>query len=239
VRILLDTTSEVGLRTARVLLAESDIDFVGVWRADVPKRRRSGPADHPEGYDAAVTDRTEHLDEFVARATVAGVPVVVWVDDPNVPPGRALIPIVIGANVGSALGSALSHHPVLRGVDETELTIAWTEPGRPLRRGTPAAFPEPVGMSWTRKRDRGRLVGYRDDDWGGVSVMSDDDDVRRVVGVADHAPHLEALVLGATTLLAAHGVYPAGVTTAASAGAALYERLVAMELDVAVWRSSS
>jgi len=238
VRILLDATSEVGQRTGRVLLAEADVHYVGLWKSDAARGRRSGPEDDPEGFDVVVTDRSRHHGELVARAAVAGVPIVIWVAQPAVAPGSAVIPIVTSANAGSALGPVLAEHPVLEGVAHEDLTIAWTDPGRPLRHGTAATFPEPVGMTWTRTIDRGRVVGYRDDEWGGVSVMSGEDGKRRLVGVADHAAHLEALVLAATALIAARGEYPRGVMPAATGGPALFAQLVALELDIAVWRSS-
>jgi hypothetical protein len=239
VRVLLDATAEVGQRAGRVLLAERDIEFVGLWRSDAPKGRRSGPADDPDGFDVVVTDRARHLGELVARSAVSGAPVVIWIDRPDVPPGRAIIPIVTSANVGSALGAALGQHPVMRGLAPDEITTAWTKPGRPLRHGTATAFPDPVGMTWTRTLDRGRVVGFRNDEWGAVSVMSEEGGDHRLVGVADHATHLEALVLGATTLVAGRGGYPSGVNPAASEAPALYAQLLAMELAVAVWRSSN
>jgi len=241
VRIVLDATSEVGQRAGRVLMAERELDFLGLWDASGAGRtRRSGPVDDVAGFDVVVSDRAEHLHDLAAHAAVAGTPLVMWIDDAGIPPGQSTIPLIVGANVGSALGDALSHHPMARPTTDEVMTIAWTEPGRPRRRGVPAAFPDPVGMIWSKERAPGRLAARTDGEWGGASVVIEGDGERRIVGVSDHAAHLEGMVLAATAWIAGEGAYPStGVQTAADAGAALLDRLMNMELDVAAWRSSN
>ncbi len=240
VRILLDATGEVGRRTARILLSERDTEFIGLWRdTSATPRRRSGPADDATGFDVVVTDRERQIGDLVARASVAGIPIVTWVDSDEVPAGRTAAPIVTGANVGSALPEALLAHPSASPRDGEEVTVGWTEPGRPLRRGHALAFPEPVGMAWTTPRGEGRRVAYRDDEWGGATTLIESGDERRVVGVADLSVHLEALVLAAATLVAASGAYPSRVSRAGDRAEALLDLLSHLELDIAVWRSST
>ncbi len=222
-------------------MAEGDLDFLGLWdAAGAPRQRRSGPVDDVAGFDVVVTDRTEHLHDLLAHAAVAGTPVVMWIDDAGIPPGRSTIPLIVGANVGSALGDALSHHPMARPSTDEVMTIAWTEPGRPRRRGVAAAFPDPVGMVWSKERGPGRLAARTDGEWAAASVVIEGDGERRIVGVSDHAAHLEGLVLAATAWIAGEGAYPStGAQPAANAGAELLDRLMNMELDVAAWRSSN
>lgn len=237
-RVLLESTSEVGKRTANVLLAERDVDFVGVWNAaDTRRTPRSGAATDVEGFDIAVTDRSRANHDLIARCSVAGIPIVLWTDDDDIAPGSAPIPIVTGANVGSALIAALLAHPNANPAPGEPVTVAWTEPGKPHTRGEDVVFPDPVGAMRAKRRAQGRLVATRDDEWAGAVVRVGSDDAIRVVGVADHAAHLEALVLSATALVAAAGAYAPGTRSAAEAGEQLLNMLRRVELDFATWRS--
>lgn len=239
-RILLESTSEVGKRTAYVLLAEDDVDFVGVWNSPGTRRSpRTGTASDVDGYDIAVTDRSRANHDLIARCSVAGIPIVLWADDADVAPGSATVPIVTGANVGSALIAALLAHPNATPAPGEPVTVAWTEPGKPHKRGEDVVFPEPVGAMRAKRRAPGQLVATRDDEWAGAVVRVGSEDAIRVVGVADHAAHLEALVLAAATLVAAAGVYEPGARSAAEAGEQLLNMLRKVELDFATWRSHS
>jgi hypothetical protein len=240
VRILLDATGEVGRRTGRILLSEPATEYIGLWRdSGATSRKRSGPVDDATGFDVVVTDREQQIGDLVARASVEGIPFVSWADSDEVPRGRTAAPVVTGANVGSALPVSLLAHPAASPREGEEVTLGWTEPGRPLRRGHALAFPEPVGMAWTKQRSPGRMVAYRDDEWGGATTLIESGDASRVVGVADLSAHLEALVLAATVLVAAAGDYPSSVSTAGDRPDALLDRLTHLELDIAVWRSST
>lgn len=239
-RVLLDATTDVGLRAGKVLLAESDVEWIGVWgEPGAALRRRSGPALEVAGHDVAVTDRTDHLPQFIARCSVAGVPVVVWHDATEIARGGAAVPIVVGANVGSALAELLVHHPAARPGAEDTVEIAWTEPGSPVRSGPQFAFPDPIGMTRTRKRSSGRFVAFRDDEWSGAVIRVSGPDGDRIVGVSDNGAYLEALVLASTALCTAEGLYPDGVVAAVFGGEQLMNRIESVELDFAVWRSNS
>ena len=240
VRVLLDATSEIGQRAGRILLAEPDISFIGLW--DQPNGRggrRSGPVTSASGFDVGVSDAPEPSSTLVAQCAVESIPLVLWSDASRIPEGSTAAPIVTGANVGLALAEVLHHHPTADATEADVVIRAWTEPGKPLRRGEAIVFPDPVGTAWARERSPNRFVARRDDQWGGAVVDLDGPAGRRIVGVADNAAHLEALVLAATTLTAAAEGYPNEVVPAASAGEHLLNNLVHVELDFATWRSAS
>lgn len=239
-RVLAHATGEVGQRTANVLLAEAALDYIGVWKAAGTRSTpRSGPAAQVEGFDIAYSDSLDPHPELVARCAVAGIPIVLWADGAGIAPGAAAAPVITGANVGSALTAALLAHPLARPSDDESVLVAWTEPGKPHRRGERIVFPDPVGVSRARRRSPGRYVARRTDDWAGAVVRVGPEDAPRVVGVADHAAHLEALVLAATVLLAAEGGYEPGVHAAATRGEQLLNALTRVELDLASWRSNT
>jgi hypothetical protein len=86
--------------------------------------------------------------------------------------------------------------------------VAWTEPGRRLRRGVPVAFPDPIGALWGYEVASAGLsravTAPTGGIWSGaatkVTASTGDGLVVRVVGVADLAVHLEALALAAGAL---------------------------------------
>lgn len=239
-RVLVDATGEVGQRAANILLAEDGVEFIGVWKSTATRATpRTGAAHDVAGFDIAVSDSLEPRPDLVARCAVAGIPIVLWSDDTGIAPGPAVAPVVTGANVGSALTAALLAHPTASPQPDEPVLVAWTEPGKPHRSGESIAFPDPVGESKARRRSPGRYVARRQDDWAGAVVRVGGDDAPRVVGVADHAGHLEALVLAAAVLTTAEGRFDAGVHRAADAGEHLLNSLRRVELDVASWRSNS
>lgn len=239
-RVLAHATGEVGQRAANVLLAERSVEFVGGWGGTATRStHRTGVARDVDGYDIAYSDAPTAPSDLLARCAVASIPIVMWADDPGIAPGASVAPVIIGANVGSALTAALLTHPTANPRDDEPVVVAWTEPGRPHRRGEPIAFPDPVGVAIAKRRSPGRFVARRDDTWAGAVVKVGSDEAPRVVGVADHAAHLEALVLAATVLLTVDGAYEPGVRHAADQGERLLNALRRVELDIASWRSHS
>ena len=100
-----------------------------------------------------------------------------------------------------------------------DVSIAWTEPGTPLRRGEAVPFPDPVGARWARRTtvaDREVLVAPIVGEWAAaiarVTSATGSGVVTRIVGVADMAPHLEAIALASGAIAAARGNYPLGAT---------------------------
>jgi hypothetical protein len=240
VKAVLDAASEIGQRAGHILLGEAGADFVGLWNTpEASAKARSGPVDDVAGFDVVVSDRSTNIEDLVARCAVAHVPLVLWTDAPNLHEGPAAAPVAKGANVGLGLSEALTHHPSAASVAADSVVVGWTEPGKPKGSGTAVPFPEPVGMSWGRERSSNRFVAFRDDDWGGATVTLEGPSGKRIVGVADLSSHLEALVLAGAALAAAEGAYEDRIQMASVAGEQLMNKLLHLELDVAVWRSTS
>jgi len=238
-RIALDASTEVGGRTGRVLFAEDSVEYIGLTQPSSQRHsQRTGPAGDLASYDVIVSDGATPAANLVARASVLGVPLVLWLDEPSFHPGPSMVPVIVGANLGSALSHSLLHHPSAGIVEDDVVTIAWTEPGTPLAKGTPVAFPDPLGVVWARQRSERQLVAHTNDEWGGAVISVTGGGGDRVIGVADHAAHLEALTLAATALIAADGVYEPRVQQATNQGERLMAKALQLELEVAVWRSA-
>lgn len=123
-----------------------------------------------------------------------------------------------------------------------DVTIAWTEPGSPLRRGTAVPFPDPVGSRWAKPRhvaNREMLVAPVDGEWAAamarVTSATNNGVVTRIVGVADLAPHLEALALASGAIGLARGSYPLGATVPEDAGESYLSTALTAGLDVAAY----
>jgi hypothetical protein len=188
--------------------------------------------------DVLISDGTTPMASLIGRASVAGVPLVLWPDAAESEFGPASVAVIVGANVGSALVDALLTHPASMPTEDEAVRVAWTEPGRPHRDGAPIAFPEPVGATWAEERSSNRFVAYRDDEWAAATTIVEGQDGRRVVGVADHGAHLEALTLAAVGMVAAAGYFEAGIQGPQLALSEILAEARDLELDVAVWRST-
>ena len=206
--------SEVGLRAARIILGERDLTALGLIGKDP-----SGTDDRVEQvtdlahYDVVMTDAADAAG-LVEAALDAGISCVVWADGVELEASfgeqfaEAGTVLLTGANVASGLTPSLAAHETAVGGEVMEVSIAWTEPGTPLRRGEPIPFPDPIGPRWAAERqtDEG-YTAYAapvTGDWAGafarVTSAEPEGVVMRIVGVADHAAHLEALSLAAAVL---------------------------------------
>ncbi len=238
-RVALDSATDVGSRTARILLAEDSVTHLGFMQTlQGSAGRRSGPAGELSSYDVVVSDGTTRVDDLVEQTSSSGVPLVLWLDEPGLNRGQRSATVVAGANVGSALAPALARHPSAAITDSDSVTIAWTEPGSPQRRGTAVAFPDPVGVVWASERSPGKLVARQAGEWGGAVVLARGPQGERVVGVADHAAHLEALTLAAVALVAADHGYDELIQDASTRSSMVLAKAMGLELDIAVWRSA-
>ncbi len=239
-RIALDASTEVGARAGRVLFAEDSVEYLGLTQPSSGNRsRRTGPAGDLANYDVIVSDGATPANDLVARASVLGIPLVLWLDEMSLHRGPSTIAVAVGANVGSTLSRVLVHHPSASVAEDDTVTIAWTEPGSPLRKGTAVAFPDPVGVVWARKRGTHNLVAHTDNEWGGAVVSVSGPGGDRIIGVADHAAHLEAMTLASAALIATDGAYGPGIQEASEPGRLLMNKAMELELEVAVWRSTS
>lgn len=251
-RIAIEATQEVGRRAARILLNESSLAMLGLINQE---HELAGPrierVTDLSSYDVLVTDSEKPIDAF-ERAIDADIDSVTWrgaeafssaISDELEVAGRSL---VINANLGRGIGPALAGHEIARGGEVLDVDVAWTEPGRPLRRGTPVPFPAPVGSRWGRTEvdQRGQsvtVVPVRGE-WAAamarVTTAGGDGVSTSVVGVSDHAAHLEAISLAAAAAAAASGAYPMGRQGAADIGDAYLHRAIGMGLDIAFFSYS-
>lgn len=239
--------AEVALRASRVLLGERELTTLGLIGGQ-PKGndRRVEPVRDLAEYDVIMTDAPDPA-ELVEAALAAGVACVVWADGPELEEEfgdqfvSAGIPLLTGTNVASGLAPALAAHETARGGEVLEVSIAWTEPGTPLRRGEPIPFPDPVGPRWAAEREP--VHGYKayaapiNGDWAAalarVTSVGSGGVVMRVVGVADYAAHLEALALAAGVM--AIDLYSPGAHRPAYAAEIYLAKALEAGLDVATY----
>ena len=245
-RIALHHSGEVGVRTGRILLGDRRVTKIGLVYRDpngTPNDRVERVSDWAS-YDVVVTD-AEEPGPVIAKALDSATDCVVWVEaqgTPSAADGGAVL--LVGSNLATGIAPCLTSHEVamadLVESDTVEsVTIAWTEPGDPLRTGEPLAFPDPVGGRWGKKlqRDTGSYVAPLQGEWAAamakVGLLHSDKRLTRIVGVADLAPHLEALALAAGALAVGAGAYGPGARSPADSAEAYLAEALRAGLDVA------
>jgi hypothetical protein len=237
-RVALDGKDDVAARTARILFAEKSVTHIGFMQPGMAVLgSRTAQAEELDTYDVIVSTGETFATDLIAQASVRGVPLVLWHDEPQMHRGASTIPVVASANVGSALAPSLVHHPSAAVTKSDTVTIAWTEPGKPYRKGEAVTFPDPVGPVWARGRNGG-LVARTSDVWSGAVATIDGPGGERIVAVSDLGAHLEAITLAAVTVLAGSGTYGPMIGDASEHGSDVLTKAMEMELDIAVWRSS-
>lgn len=240
-RILLDTTAEVGFRAGRILLGDRRISRLGL----VDKDPADGGDDRLEAarewdaYEVVVTD-AEDPERVVTGAVDAGISCVVWMEpdlDGCQPADNTVV--MTGSNLASGIAPCLASHEVARASSVSDVTTAWTEPGSQLRSGEPLAFPDPVGGLWGRPHGPNAFVAPVSGEWAGamatVSSAGTGGTVTRIVGVSDLAPHLEAIALAAGALAVGAGSYPPGIRRPTDAAEAYLAEALGVGLDVAAY----
>lgn len=248
-RIAIHHVDDVGLRAGRILLGERVLESLGIVgrRPSLRTDQRLELAGDLAGYDVLASDQTDEPARQARTALEAGISCVVWADedgdlrelgDAFAARGRTLL---VGANLASGLAPCLAAHESARNAEVLEVRCAWTEPGRPLRRGEAIPFPDPVGARWAKRRSgpdgTQRYVAPIEGEWAAamarVTVATGLGVVSRIVGVADLAPHLEALSLAAGAL--AIDEYPYGLVAAADRAEAYLTHALQAGLDVAAY----
>lgn len=219
---------DVAVRIARVLLAERGVNIA--MFGDAPTGGRVRSVADLKGADVVIGE--DLPDELLTEAAELGLPIV--------SPGPAESPEHASQSV---IGDAANPIHVVLAAADTELrdnrelvhaTAAWTEPGRPLRGGVAATFPDPVGPRWAIEADAPPapypLIGLAapiDSDYAGASlrvVLGTDDGVEDITfGVVDHRAFLRAATLSAAALAAVDGAYTAGVQGPVDPGGAFLE----------------
>ncbi|HZJ49218.1 MAG TPA: hypothetical protein VFD97_09335, partial [Acidimicrobiia bacterium] len=208
-KIALDHTSEIGVRAGRLLLGEPDLDLLGVVRRDVkdrdPRLRR---IDDLSGFDAVVTD--DPASTILAEAAASGVPCVLWADSVDRPIETTNAAVLVGSNLVEGIGRSLVARELDGAGDDTRLLFAWTEPGKPIRRGEAVTFPDPIGARWGSRRSaterRLEIAVPVPDEWAGIVVSTWTEEASTTVGIADLATHLESIALAAGAVVAAAGL---------------------------------
>lgn len=240
-RIALHQNGEVADRAGRILLGDRRVEVLGIVDRDPSTRSdRIERAFDLAEYDLVVTDDTDPQ-PIIARAAAAGNACVVWVepDDMAFGPEPPASTLLVGSNLATGLAPCLASHEVARAGSESTVSIAWTEPGTPLRTGKALAFPDPIGGRWGRRDHRGRnaFVAPVTGDWAGAMAMvtsaGGDGTLTRIVGVADLAPHLEGIALAAGALTVGSGAYTPGLHLPVDASAAYLAEALKAGLDVA------
>ena len=248
-RIALHETGEVGTRTGRILLAERRLEQLGLVGRH-PRRGGDSRVEATEdisGYDVYVSDDIDDPVAHAREALAADVSCVLWsdpgetlrgLDDEFAEAGRTLL---VGANLASGIARALASHESARSDEILEIMCAWTEPGKPLRRGEAVPFPDPIGPRWGRPYledpDGRSFVAPVEGEWAAamarVTSGSGDGIVSSIVGVADLGPHLEALALASAVLTI--GDFPFGVVTPADRPEPYLAAALDAGLDVAAY----
>ncbi len=244
------------MRAGRILLGEASLTALGLVgrRPTRSLDRRIEKAGSLAAYDVLVSDDLDTPDEQIEAALDASVSCVLWSDGVEaerfhqrfIAAGRTLL---VGANLAHGLAPSLAAHEAAV-IEETPADavlgaeVAWTEPGRALRRGEAMPFPEPVGPRWaTLQPHTGRVrrfVAPVEGQWAAamarVTVGTSDGVHVRVLGVADHAAHLEALSLAAGAV--AIGEYPYGLATPEDRAEYYLAAAVEAGLDVAAYTTT-
>ena len=242
--IALDHTSDVGFRTGQILLGDRRVSRIGLV-GRTPSGSHQGRVEEAgdlADYDLVITDAAKPL-EMIERAIKANTSCVLWIEADtsgySPPAGTTLL---TGANLASGIAPCLASHEVARAHEAVSVVVAWTEPGTALRTGEPLAFPDPVGGRWGRLHQHGddtSFVAPIAGDWAGavakVTTNTNGSAVTRLVGVADLAPHVEALALAAGALAVGIGAFEDGVTTASDAAAPYLAEALEAGLDVAAY----
>ncbi len=257
-RIALLPVAEAGIRAGRILLAERALAELGMFRRSFtnPDDMRARRIDDLTGFDLLVSDEVDDPFEVAETALGAGVSCVLWSDlwadrdaarDLGDRYAERGLTLLVGASLAAGLATALATHELARTDEALEITVAWTTPGRPLRKGEALAFPQPVGSRWGEEVTDDdqpaavptrRFVAPGPGDWAGAMIRMTgvvaDGVAQRMVGVADHAGHLEGIALAAAAVTAAAGAYPSGLQWPAGQDEYL-ERALAAGLAVATY----
>jgi len=247
-KIALDATGKIGSRAARVLLAEKTVESLGlIGRRSTSGDPRVSTITNLAGWDVLVSDDVETLELRYRQASDNGIPLVLPMDEGPIPT-KPDIPVVVGANQQAGLASCLAASEVARGGNPLEVVVGWTETGKPLRRGRPLMFPQPLGNLWGHE---GRnmwpaappgtqfIAAPFEGPWSGlvarVTTATNDGVEVRTIGVADDRSYLGGIALAAAALVAANGAFPTGRNYPTSATAEYLEVVLRAGLEVATF----
>jgi len=253
-RIALHAEGEIGKLTGRILLAESRLVALGMYgQTRGAEDRRTTAIRSLTGYSPLVTDAPDAR-SFAIVAAEEGVSCVVT-GQPRIDRRLARkflekgITLLVASDLSGGIAETLAAHEMASTDADTAVTVAWTTEGRPLRRGKAIPFPDPIGPRWAFRLGRARrfrkhpgtpisrYIAPVKGEWAGAMVQVAGERrgqvVEQVVGVADHAAHLNAIALTAGALAVAEGAYPPGVHRPAVAADAYLSVALRIGLGVA------
>jgi len=247
-KIALEATGKIGSRAARVLLAERSVEAIGlIGRRSTSGDPRVSTITDLAGWDVVASDDIEHIKRRYRQASDHGIPLVVPTNQAVVTPNPD-IPFVVGANPRFGLAASLAAHECTRHESPMEAVVAWTEPGRPLRRGLPLVFPQPIGNLWAESGDdvwpqappgTQFLAAPVEGPWTGLAVRvtaATPEGVEvRTLGVADDSYFLGGIAFAAAVLAAGTGAYPVGVNYPTAAFGTYLERALKAGLEIATF----
>jgi len=218
VRIAIHVSGELGVRSSRVLLAESGV-HVGLFDEDSTAKSVQR-VEQLADWDVLVVDEISvgarvHMD----RAIDLGLAVVLARETSVVDDSATL---VVGVLDGARLAMALAASRI-GGSELMEAELAWTVEGHPLRSGVGVTFPDPVGALWADTAGvpaadsptKGFAAPFAGK-WRAITArltMGTDDGLsQEIYGISDDRGFLDGAVLAAAAMAAAEGAYPVGVS---------------------------
>lgn len=224
-KVAFEVTGDVGRRAVLLLLGDPLVSKVGVVGTSnkAPRDPQVVTIDDAHGFDLVATDSSDPS-KAAQNAIDHGLPLVTFTEMEPEPAFEGVVQLS-GASLGSGIAPSLAWHEVAQTSEVLELSIAWTEPGSPLRRGEAVTFPDPVGARWGVEVASHPINGIPsrhitvpvEGDWAAamarVTGAADDGVVQRVVGVSDLAAHLEGIALAAGVLTLAAGQFQPGYAT--------------------------
>lgn len=254
-RLALHPTGDTGHRAGRILLAEPDLEALGIYghRSAATEERRATAITDLAGFSVLASDDATAPLDLAAIAVADGLSCVLAADvtpDPALASAFAVsgLSLLVAASL-PGLAEALAHRAADGAPEPGSLLLAWTRDGKPGRREVAVPFPEPVGARWgtrispfpgdatTTTRAEVPIQGP----WGGALARLTFGTGRkrkrweeeRLVAVADDRRHLEAIALAAGALVLARGRVLPGACRPGAVAAAYLEACLGVGLEVA------
>ena len=194
-KIAIHQSGPIGGRAASVLLAERQLDLLGVLDQEPSEDPRVVRVEELSAWDVLVSDSSTPA-TILDRAVAANIPLVLSAELDE----TASIPLFAGASL-IAIARCLEHE-----TDIDAPIVAITQQGTPLRKGMHIVFPPPVGPLKATQRHDGLFIAPTAGDWAGLVISG----ARRSIGVADNTAFLAGIALAAAATVMATSELPVG-----------------------------
>ena len=150
-RVALAPAETIGLRAGRVLLADRRVQAIGAYGTDVQSRdQRVTTIKSPQGWDLLVSD-APFDDPRILSALRHGIPIVTPYTLSEISSSVGSSSVVAAASAQAGIPASLAELLLLRFDSIRSISAAITIESKRLRRGQPAAFPQPVGALWSER----------------------------------------------------------------------------------------